>query len=729
MIQEVVVTATKRTERLLDVPLSVSAMSGGDIEARGFSQFADYLNTLPGVYFQNSGPGSSDIRIRGIVATGGTGSEVATYFGETVTSVITNQGGKPNLRLVDIERVEVLRGPQGTLFGANALTGVLRIVPAAPDLRDFEVDLGMSGAFTAQSDDASHHLESTINIPLVTDRLALRLVGYKDDVAGYIDNVSPARESIDYSADFELPERTLIRPATPAFTRKDIDSEDTWGARAALRWQPTDQLRFDVTFATQDVRTGAQPQVEPVAGRYAQQRALDLFEPGRYTESLDVATLVIDYEWDRVSLVSASSFTKMTASGRSDLGPFSVSTGLPEQLWALRDTTEGELFTQEVRLQSHGDAPLQWLFGAFYMDQQSDFDQLALDFSCPTCLPKVMFDQDFLLRLVPGENRRYFEQRQRSVFGEVSYRFAPGWTAGIGARYLEDELSSLNPAAEGFLLGGLAPADPRVTGTSYELNPSAYLRYEPSDDLTMYVQAARGFRSGTVNQSVAYLGDCAGEAATIGLGPLSEPDTLWSYELGIKSRLAEGRLGVNAAVFKQEWKGVQLGSSFECGFDGTFNAGDVDGEGMEVELTARLAAAWELNLGASYVHNEFVNLKPGVEFEVGERVSGAPERNLSAGVQYDFDLTSQWAGFARADYVYVGNVRYKFDVSRVLNQPGYDAANVRIGARRDNLSVELFGRNITNEYAVVTSSDPLFGGMRTLLRPREIGVELRYSFH
>src|SRR5690349_9239127 len=141
VLEEVVVTATKRSEPLQDVPLSVSALSAEQIQTRGFSKFSDYINTIPGVYFQDGGVGNSTIHIRGATESG-VGSTVATYFGEAITSVLTNHGGKPNLRLVDIDQVEVLRGPQGTLFGADALAGVLRITPAAPDLKSLQVKTG-----------------------------------------------------------------------------------------------------------------------------------------------------------------------------------------------------------------------------------------------------------------------------------------------------------------------------------------------------------------------------------------------------------------------------------------------------------------------------------------------------------------------------------------------------------------------------------------------------------
>ncbi len=207
VLQEIIVTATKRGEKLQDVPMAISAITAEDIQTRGFTNYADYLNTIPGVFFQDGGPGVSQIRIRGISGSeGGLPSTTATYFGETVTSVLTNHGGKPNLRLVDIDRVEVLRGPQGTLFGASALAGVVRIIQRPRLTRRASKPTSVREASsTAHSSDASYHVEGTVNIPLITDQLALRVVAYQDDIAGYIDNKFAGQASVDYGAGFRLP--------------------------------------------------------------------------------------------------------------------------------------------------------------------------------------------------------------------------------------------------------------------------------------------------------------------------------------------------------------------------------------------------------------------------------------------------------------------------------------------------------------------------------------------
>jgi iron complex outermembrane receptor protein len=262
------------------------------------------------------------------------------------------------------------------------------------------------------------------------------------------------------------------------------------------------------------------------------------------------------------------------------------------------------------------------------------------------------------------------------------------------------------------------------------VNPSAYLRFKATDDMTFYLQSARGFRSPQTNGALAYTGLCEQEARAVGLGPLTKPDMLWNYEAGMKSRFAGGRLGVNTAIYRQEWKGVQLPVQFACGSGGVINGGDVRGHGIEIEANARLTSAWQVNLSASYGHNEFEKVRPNTGFAVGDRVPGAAETNGSVGLQYNFALNATWNGFGRADYMYVGSTPYQFGqiAPVVVTLDSYGLTNLRFGVQRDNLSLELFGRNVTDERAVVNTIDPNQGNRQYLARPREIGVEVRYSF-
>jgi iron complex outermembrane receptor protein len=741
-ITEIVVTATKRSERLEDVPIAITDITAGDIAARGFTNYADYLNTVPNVSMQDFGPGKDQIYIRGIVATGGVDFPVATYFGEAVTSLVANNGGFANMRLVDIDRVEVLRGPQGTLFGANSLAGVIRTVPAAPNLNEFQVNMDTRGWATDHSSDGSAHVEAVVNLPLIDDRLALRLVGYTDYIAGYIENVVPAAAPNDVSAiagialvGAPLPAGTVVVPGNPAFTRNDINSEDTWGARASLRWRPLDALTVDLSYAQQDVLLNAQPGVQQAIGRYDVQRPLDQYQRGFNREDIDIGQFVVSYDWSAATLTSATSYTQLKISDDEDVSWIVPVLGPP--LWALDQSSTAGTFVEEIRLQSRGNSPLQWLVGLYYDNATTGFSQTVPDFSCPTCVP-ALFGQNFALQTQSGEPTT-FKERQRSAFGEASYALTSQWTVGLGGRYLKDDIESLSPAACGFL-GGVnssggdcQAATPSVGGSTGLFNPSGYLRFKPLDNTTYYLQAARGFRSGTSNQFIAYdpAGPCAASAAAVGLGALTQPDKMWTYELGMKSAWADNRVTTNVAIFHQNWTGVQLETNQPCGFNGTVNGGNASGNGAELEVTAKITPALSANLSASYVYNKFDSVTPNLGYVAGERIPGAPEENAAAGLQYNFALNSQWTGYVRGDYVYVGDIHYLFgqgeDATNIL-QGGYAQTNLRVAFRRANLSLELFANNVTDKYAAVATGDPSQGGYTYLLRPREIGIELRYSY-
>lgn len=726
-LEEIVVTATKHEEPLLNVPIAVTAITAQDILSRGITQYTDILGSVPGVYYEDAGPGDTTIRIRGISpGGGGTPPTVATYFGEIPLSAQGggNLGQHATPRFVDIERLEVLRGPQGTVFGANALAGAVRVIPVAPDLKDYQFNVGTRGFATAHSDDMSYHVEAAVNLPLVEDRFALRLVGYKDDIAGYIDNVTPAQAPVDYSflvgaltgGAVSVPPGTLLTPATGAISNKDINSTDTTGGRLSATLQVTDRLKFDLVLGTQDAEMHGE---SSVTGRsYQINRPMDFFVAGQTSEDLDLAGLTIRYDWDNVSLISATSQTKLKMARVND-----ASDVLPPTAWVFDENREAEAFTQEVRLQSRGDGAFSWTVGAFYLDRDSDGRQLIRDLGCsetPVCLPLLFTNgaQDFPLDL----NFHLFE-KQKAVFVDTSYEFAPRWTLGLGGRYLEEDIGVRLDT-----IGILAPPPGAANGgedSASKFNPAASLSFKPTEDLTLYVQAAEGFRSGVANQALPQ--SCRDQAAQMGLTlqAVTDPDTVTNYELGFKSRLNDGRISLNVAAYRLEWKDIPGTVQFACAFSNLVNAGDATGEGVEFELASRLSESWKLNLSASY--NDLTyddNVLPAIGLP-GQRVEGSPEKNYSVGLEYGLDLTGNWSGWARADWAYVGRLRSELSG---LPIDSYDTLNLRVGLVQSNLAIELFGRNLTDEQGVTRIEPLAFGGDYVLIRPREVGIELRYRY-
>lgn len=733
-LEEIVVTATKRQVSLQDVPVAVTAFTAQDILARGLTQYADILSSVPGVYYEDGGPGDTAIRIRGMSSGGGgTPPTVATYFGEIPLSAQGggNLGQHGTPRFVDIERVEVLRGPQGTVFGANALAGAVRVIPAAPDLQAHEVHVGARGFATAHSQDASYGIEATVNLPLVEDRFALRLVGYLDDIAGYVDNVVPAQAPFDYSSAVAnltggavvLPPGTLLTPATPAIDDEDINSIDTSGGRVSARWQASDRLTLDLMLGTQNAEMNSESGVS--TDGYEVARTLDLYASPGTAEDLDVAGLTITYDWDSVSLTSVSSYTQLTMSRLNDAA-FIVPPRVP---WYFIEDRESDTLTQEVRIASRGDGRFTWTVGAFYLDSETDGMQDIADYTCgvaAACIPYLFTQgaQDFALNL----KFHLFEQ-QTALFVDTAYEFAPRWTFGLGGRYLEEDIG-VRLDTTGFLAPPLLPgATNGGEDSTSKFNPAASLRFEPTDDLTLYLQAAEGFRSGVANQSLPLT--CQQQAVNMGL-PLqtvTDPDTVRNYELGLKSAFGDGRFSLSVAAYRLEWQDIPGNVTFPCGFSTVVNAGDATGDGAELELVGKLSESWRVNLSASYTdltYDDNVLAAVGVP---GDRVKGSPDKNYSAGIEYHFSLGDQWDGFGRVDWAYVGSVQPDLGGGPAVPAlASYDTLNLRLGLRREALALELFGRNVTDERGVSSVEPFQFGGKQSLIRPREVGVEIRYSY-
>ena len=352
----------------------------------------------------------------------------------------------------------------------------------------------------------------------------------------------------------------------------------------------------------------------------------------------------MNYDWDAVSLLSASSWVEMKRFSDQDIAFLAEASGLPPLPWGLHDSSEGELFTQEVRVQSRGDQPLQWTVGAYFQNSEASFAQFVPDYSCPTCLGQVARGQDFEL---DAPLAKFYESEQKSVFAQVSYDFAEQWTVGVGGRYLEDDITDFDISADGFLVRGFEPGpttpEPPQTGSVDEFNPSAYVRFEPSDTTTFYAQAAKGFRSGVVNPLIA--DSCLEEAERLGAQEFTDPDTLWNYELGAKTQVADGRLAINGAVYRQKWEGVQLRRYARV----RVLAGAERGRRNQRRRRDRGSRAARSMRGGSTCRwpsttREFDNVVPQSGFQPGERLPEVPRINGSAGVQYNFELRQHLDG-------------------------------------------------------------------------------------
>jgi outer membrane receptor protein involved in Fe transport len=396
--------------------------------------------------------------------------------------------------------------------------------------------------------------------------------------------------------------------------------------------------------------------------------------------------------------------------------------------WYFVEDRTSDAVTQEVRLTSRGESKFTWTVGAFYLDRETDGSQLIEDYTCattPMCLPYLFTQgaQDYALDL----GFHLFE-KQKALFVDTSYEFAPRWTFGLGGRYIEEDIG-VRLETTGFLAPPMLPgATNGGEDSTSKFNPAASLRFKPIEDLTLYAQAAEGFRSGVANQSLPLT--CQQQAASMGLSlqTVTDPDTVRNYELGLKSVLGDGRFNLNVAAYRLEWQDIPGNVTLPCGFSTIVTAGDATGDGVEFEFVGMLNESWRFNLAASYTDLTYDdNVLPAIGAP-GDRVKGSPEKNYSVGLEYGFDLSSAWSGSARADWAYVGSVEPDLGGPPVPELAAYDTLNLRFGLKRDSLALELFGRNLTDERGVSSVEPYQFGSKESLIRPREVGVEVRYSY-
>ena len=728
VLEEIVVTASKRGAgtSIQDTPMAISALGGDSIEKRGLVGMDDYLRTLPGVDMQDRGAGVNSIVIRGIASDPQIDdATVGSYFGEVPISNLGGSGtngaaGNADLKLVDIERIEVLRGPQGTIYGSGSMGGTVRVMPASPNLTETEGRLATRYSQTSERGDDNTMVQAVLNLPLIEDTFAVRGVVYRFDNSGYVDNVAGSQSggpALD----------AAIAAGGVARDHGDAGSDEYTGFRLAALWQPVDVLDITLTYIQQEVEQDGQPEVNlNLSGDYQQTR-LGVGANGVDRESLsndiDIASLVANYDLGWGTVTSASSWIDYESSSESDLSII----GSPVYNAGNREI---DRFTQELRLASQLDGPFQFVAGFYYEDGESDWLQTWLwSGSDPSLNP-----------LPPGSN--FFnipdvdEIEQKAFFGELSYEILEGLTATIGARHFDYDrttstgFTQFEPSAPLDTIGKTSEKD-----TIYKANIS----YALNDDMLVYGQWAEGFRlgKGLPNPSPDTVCDPDNNGIIDELGitrPTKlESDTSENFELGVKSSFAENRISLNAAVYRIKWDGIPvLVTPFPlCSIQ--LNAGKATSEGVELEVEAALAENLRINASASYSEATLDDDTPSVGSK-GDNLPGSADFNISVGLEYRFTL-AEYPGFARVDYSYLSEyfsstAEDKIDPT-IQGSGDFGQLNLKTGLTINDFDVDIFVNNATNEdgFTWVESVLPAFGTARGYqIRPRTVGLNIAYRF-
>jgi outer membrane receptor protein involved in Fe transport len=721
-LEEVIVTATKRETNLMETATAISVMSADEIINRKIVGMEDYLAGMPGVSYQDRGGSSNTITIRGI-ALGSqldANSPTGTYFGEVPlvglgSSVNGNQAGNPDIKMVDIERVEVLRGPQGTLYGSGAMGGLVRIIPNAPNLQEVEGTVAAEVSNTAENGGINYMAQAVLSAPFVEDKLAVRLVAYQYDNEGWIDNVAGSHPNEGVAAAAALGAIAIDRPGT---------SDDTYsGLRASILWQPTENFSANLSHTFQNIDQVGYREVELTRpGKYSQSRAR-VGTRGSTDEyvyiDLNATNLVLEYDQDWGSFFNSTSF--VTNDVENDFDISFLGTGLGAFLGTgSLNTRETDLFTNELRFASDLDGPLQFLAGVYYEDRSLESTQRIRWTGNPP-EPAGTFNNN---------DRTVFDTTQTAVFGELSYDITDPMTLTVGARLFNFDMSVPVATSSGVPTAQQG-IDESVDDQTYKVN----LSYQINDQYFVYGQWSQGFREPKLQGLIQPEMDADGDGLVefvdgIERDPpegLLAPDTVDNYELGVKYQSADGRFAGSLTGFYIDWAGIPIVPSLTqfLGAALYFNAGQAESKGIEFESSIGLTDDLLLQLSASYVDAVLTESAPGLGVE-GDDLPGSADFNARVALEKQFDLGS-YPAFVRGDYTYVGEYYSQFSETGIA-AGDYHMFDLNAGVSIGKTEISIFAKNLLNADDF-TWVDNVFGTDRAYrLRPRTIGINFRINY-
>jgi outer membrane receptor protein involved in Fe transport len=695
-LEEIVVTATKREERLIDVPMSMSALDEDSLTRISADNFEGFVGQVPGLAQNSNGANASKFSIRGVTTSmnqGNTQAPVAVYQDDLPVLDSFASLATPDLRLFDVNRVEVLRGPQGTLFGSGALGGAIRIITNKPDASSFAATLAASVS-TVDGGDESFGINGMVNVPLIEDKLALRAVIYSRDDGGYVDN--------------------------PTRGETNVDSQDSIGGRVMLGWDATENLSILLSVSAQDDEPNDRA-FSRVGGPNDVYDSV-IKEPLLFDSTTQ--NLTIDYDFGSAELTSSTTFSDRSEDLRSDasgaLGPVAAQFGLPPVV-GIRSASESEVFAQEFRLTSKSDSSFKWIVGAFYRDSERDSTEDATTAGLDAVLTLLglpiagsPYPEDALFGSVLT-----IDTTETAVFGEFTYDFNDTLSATLGARWFENDQNLVTMT--GGPLGAGQPPTARGT-TESEVTPKFSLSYRPNEITHYYLTVAQGYRVGQSNFQLPVIPGIPESPADY------DADSLWNYEIGTKVSALSGRLSIEAAAFYIDWKDIQLTQTNPVGFAFISNAGDATSKGAELSLNYAPNQNWTMGTAIAHTKTKIESVAPGALATVGDELPGAAEWKTSTHLQWNHDIRPDVEGYVRVDHQYMSDSFNLLNNATSPKTDDYSLLNLHLGADFGSWGLALYGKNLTDTHDIVNFLIGLNGITAVRLRPREFGISLRANF-
>ena len=785
-VDDLVVTATRREEKLQDVPIAVQALSGDKLQELGITDFQKLLQFLPDVHAAGRGPGQNTVYIRGlstdtasilIGGSAGTNPNVAVYLDDVAVSMPVRN---LDVYAADLERIEVLKGPQGSLFGASAMGGAVRYITAKPDLSGFHA--GFSGSYSVtKSGDPSAGGQAFVNLPIIADKLGVRLVIYSDHKGGYIDNIPGTYQMPLTSPGFKGRPgfATIPRPVVSngPLVQENFNSADYQGLRLAVEYRINDDWSVEAQHLTQTLNTEGVFDYDPTLGDLKVKR----FNPDSLKDKGDVSAWTVKGRLGQLDLLYTGGYINRRAVQRTDYtnysssGPFAVyyncdyaayvhayggSATLPATAAChnpknhVFNQTRNTRFTEEFRVATPADWRLRAIGGIYYdSDHIYSQDHFAYEGSLDSGFPSqnnpltkvTAIDRNITDPTVQFINDITRSDRQMAVFGEVAYDIIPEkLTLTLGGRYYDQRVSIAGGASFGSRFSQAADHGRPVEGplfvpkTEKGFIPKVNLTYKPRPGLMVYGTYSEGFRPGGFNRG----GGTPGLVDPAFKVPVSYgTDTVKNYEIGWKTQFFDNSLQLNGAAYYIKWDNLQSQVYRPKDSFLTFvqNAADAEIKGVEASLIWRGVPGLTVTSAFTYTHSELTRVTKGVSNlrPVGSQLALTPEMQGNIGVRYEREIAGGMNGYVRAGAQAAGRMLSTIDrgadafgnpLQGDFHLRAYQTLDAGVGVMKDNWTLELFGDNLSDKRAQLyaNASDRVL--RITTNRPRTIGVRFSTKY-
>lgn len=684
VVDMIVVTATKRPAEAYGLPVAVSVLGEEALSRSGARGANDISPRIAGVAFTNLGTSRNKIFVRGLSDgpfADRTQSTVGVYLDET--PVILNDTN-PDLRLLDMQRVEIVRGPQGSLYGGGAIGGLFRMITVKPDLEDFSGRINASGAAT-QSGGPGGSIDGIVNLPLIENEFAVRAVGYYEKPAGYIKDIGLGQDN--------------------------VNSSNIFGGRVAARWALSGHWALDAQYARQRVSLDGAQYVFPSLGGLTR----ETFRAEPHNDEFDLANVTVTGAVGRVTVTSSTSYVWRTIDDASDATiaiPLILPATSGEGVFKTEDRISS--LTHESRMTSANDGDWKWLVGAFYSNRNEQLgSRLTVDTASQTIIPFVSDRSDQIAEV--------------ALFGEATYSFSEAIALTIGAR-LSNTSYEVNVASSGLVQLGNPLID--IKNTIFGVSPKIAATYEIQPNFLTYAQVSHGSRIGGVNVSTplgAFV-DPDSDANTTTF----EPDSLWNFELGAKSNWLNGDLDVNLSAFYVIWNDVQTDQFLSSGFSFIANAGRARNYGFELESAYRPTENLEIAAALFWNSPELREANAFLGAAKGNALPNIAELSAGLTLSYQTPIVGRWSALATGGINYVGKSYLTFQNGVAAPMGDFAKADIRLSVMRDRFEAGVYAENLTNERGNTFSfGNPFSFGARpqeTPLRPRTFGVFVRKDF-